>query len=80
MTTEAGFEERGHQKSIASNRLPSVRDGMAGLALSESRIRSASFDLGVLQALNADGMLRNFDYLSTVSGGDLDRWEFFFWA
>jgi Patatin-like phospholipase len=47
----------------------SVNDRMSGLALSGGGIRSASFGLGVLQALNAEGILKNFDYLSTVSGG-----------
>ena len=40
-----------------------------GLALSGGGIRSATFSLGVLQALAANGLLRHVDYLSTVSGG-----------
>ncbi len=40
-----------------------------GLALSGGGIRSASYSLGVLQALANAGWLRHFDYLSTVSGG-----------
>jgi hypothetical protein len=40
-----------------------------GLALSGGGIRSASFCLGVLQALVAGGILPKIDYLSTVSGG-----------
>ncbi len=39
------------------------------LCLSGGGIRSASFALGVVQALAQRGMLRGFDYLSTVSGG-----------
>ena len=39
------------------------------LCLSGGGIRSAAFCLGVLQALAGKGMLRQFDYLSTVSGG-----------
>jgi hypothetical protein len=39
------------------------------LALSGGGIRSASFSLGVLQALNEYGVLQRIDYLSTVSGG-----------
>ena len=52
-----------------------VRRGMVeqpvlvGLALSGGGIRSASFGLGVLQALVASGLFRMVDYLSTVSGG-----------
>lgn len=41
----------------------------AGLALSGGGIRSATFCLGVLQALSDRGVISRFDYLSTVSGG-----------
>ena len=40
-----------------------------GLALSGGGVRSAAFSLGVLQALNHHNVLRNIDYISTVSGG-----------
>lgn len=40
-----------------------------GLALSGGGIRSATFSLGILQALSRHGLLPRFDYLSTVSGG-----------
>ena len=40
-----------------------------GIALSGGGIRSASFGLGVLQALMAHQILHRADYLSTVSGG-----------
>ena len=40
-----------------------------GLALSGGGIRSATFNLGLLQSLIESGVLRRFDYLSTVSGG-----------
>lgn len=40
-----------------------------GLALSGGGIRSASFGLGFLQAMYERGVLRQVDYLSTVSGG-----------
>ena len=46
-----------------------ARSGLAGLALSGGGIRSASFCLGALQALDRAGVLKNIDYLSTVSGG-----------
>jgi Patatin-like phospholipase len=42
---------------------------MVGLALSGGGIRSATFNLGVLQALAKLKLLHKFDYLSTVSGG-----------
>jgi hypothetical protein len=40
-----------------------------GLALSGGGIRSATFNLGLIQALAKMGLLREIDYLSTVSGG-----------
>ncbi|MES2000167.1 MAG: patatin-like phospholipase family protein [Pseudomonadota bacterium] len=42
---------------------------LAGLAFSGGGIRSATFNLGVIQALSRYGLLSKFDYLSTVSGG-----------
>jgi hypothetical protein len=42
---------------------------LSGLAFSGGGIRSATFCLGVLQALAAKDKLNRFDYLSTVSGG-----------
>ena len=40
-----------------------------GLALSGGGIRSATFNLGLLQGLNQHGLLEDIDYLATVSGG-----------
>ncbi|MEB2844561.1 GMC oxidoreductase [Endobacterium cereale] len=40
-----------------------------GLALSGGGIRSATYGLGVLQALAQNGVLAKIDFLSTVSGG-----------
>ena len=48
---------------------PSVDNGLVGLALSGGGIRSATFGLGVIQALIAKHKFQNIDYLSTVSGG-----------
>lgn len=42
---------------------------LLGLAISGGGIRSATFGLGVLQALAETGLLGRVDYLSTVSGG-----------
>ncbi len=42
---------------------------LVGLALSGGGIRAATFSLGLLQGLHRAGLLRLFDYLSTVSGG-----------
>ena len=44
-------------------------DNLTGLAFSGGGIRSATFNLGILQALAEKGLLHKFDYLSTVSGG-----------
>jgi Patatin-like phospholipase len=45
------------------------KDDLIGLAFSGGGIRSATFNLGVLQALEKSGLLRHVDYLSSVSGG-----------
>ena len=56
----------GAAEDPASARLPA---DAVGLALSGGGIRSATFCLGVMQALAARGLLRRVDFLSTVSGG-----------
>ncbi len=43
--------------------------GTWGLALSGGGIRSATFCLGLVRGLAKNGVLKEFDYLSTVSGG-----------
>ncbi|ATB36330.1 hypothetical protein CYFUS_001744 [Cystobacter fuscus] len=45
------------------------RRDLCGLALSGGGIRSATFNLGLLQCLQQMGLLEMFDYVSTVSGG-----------
>jgi Patatin-like phospholipase. len=42
---------------------------LVGVAFSGGGIRSATLNLGLLQGMSALGLLRRFDYLSTVSGG-----------
>jgi hypothetical protein len=42
---------------------------VTGVAISGGGIRSASFGLGVMQALVSNDKLKDIDYLSTVSGG-----------
>lgn len=42
---------------------------VVGLTMSGGGIRSAAFSLGVSQALDAAGVFKHVDYLSTVSGG-----------
>lgn len=72
------FELDHLQGATASRKVQPVRDDLiaeahqrqlAGLALSGGGIRSATFSLGVLQALGELHLVRQFDYLSTVSGG-----------
>ncbi|HEY0041591.1 MAG TPA: patatin-like phospholipase family protein, partial [Flavisolibacter sp.] len=42
---------------------------LVGLAFSGGGIRSATFNLGIVQSLAQKGLLSKMDYLSTVSGG-----------
>ena len=55
--------------SVAPDASTAVPEKLTGIALSGGGIRSASFCLGVLQALSYAGWLKKLDYLSTVSGG-----------
>jgi choline dehydrogenase-like flavoprotein len=61
---DAAIQSRRQDALVSAN--PS---GRVGLALSGGGIRSATFCLGVLQALAARDRLRWIDYISTVSGG-----------
>jgi patatin-like phospholipase len=56
-------------KKVGRGRGKSSDGQFVGLALSGGGIRSATFSLGVLQALSKSGWLEKIDYLSTVSGG-----------
>src|SRR6266404_7338901 len=46
-----------------------LRPRLSALCLSGGGVRSAVFNLGILQGLARCGLLDKFDYLSTVSGG-----------
>src|SRR5450830_378357 len=46
-----------------------VQEHLVGLALSGGGIRSATFAVGVLESLKNSGLLKQIDYLSSVSGG-----------
>lgn len=48
---------------------PKAKSGLVGLALSGGGIRSATFNLGLMQSLCNKEILERVDYLSTVSGG-----------
>ena len=56
-------------RSIADPIAHAHSQRLTGLALSGGGIRSATFNLGVIQTLAEYGLLRRVDYLSTVSGG-----------
>jgi hypothetical protein len=57
----------GEMPEPADGRRP--HEPLSALCLSGGGIRSATFNLGVLQALARIGLLGKFDYLSSVSGG-----------
>lgn len=59
----------GHTDTAESCDARTRRLQLTALCLSGGGIRSAAFCLGVLQALGRHHLLRQFDYLSTVSGG-----------
>ena len=56
-------------KKAAEEKGKAGRPGLVGLALSGGGIRSATFNLGVIQVLKKSGFFDNIHYLSTVSGG-----------
>ena len=71
-TAKALEDARAYQLSGAaaeSKPYPAARYGLVGLAISGGGIRSATFNLGIIQVFAKRGLLRWFDYLSTVSGG-----------
>jgi len=74
--------EKARGKREAPKRPLPLRQDLIGLAFSGGGIRSATFNLGVIQALAKDHLLRLVDYLSTVSGGGyigswLSSWAYY---
>jgi hypothetical protein len=65
-TGSHGSDSNGWSKRIATGERPL---NLIGLAFSGGGIRSATFNLGILQGLQELDLLRHIDYLSTVSGG-----------
>jgi hypothetical protein len=57
-----------------------AREAMLGLCFSGGGVRSATFNLGILQALAELDLLKHFDYLSTVSGGGYIHQWFAAWV
>ena len=63
------LERRSGHKNSAPLDKPDVGHDLVGLAFSGGGIRSATFNLGVVQVLDERGIFPHIDYLSTVSGG-----------
>lgn len=71
-TNRFSTDNKNQEPNKGEDREPWVKFTTAdrfGLALSGGGIRSATFNLGVLQELNTKKMLKPVDYMSTVSGG-----------
>lgn len=66
---DPGHESKDHDRDLRSQRKRALRMSLFGLAFSGGGIRSATINLGILQALGHLQLLRYVDYLSTVSGG-----------
>lgn len=58
-----------HQAALYQQIHQQKDEPLAALCFSGGGIRSATFNLGILQGLADHGLLERFDYLSTVSGG-----------
>jgi hypothetical protein len=67
--TDAPGSAAEQQRKIKTVRLAALDQHLAGLSFSGGGIRSATFAVGIIQGLASLGLLRRFDYLSTVSGG-----------
>ena len=65
----AGLPPAGDTLERLYRQIHDLHPPRAALCLSGGGIRSASFALGVIQALASRGLLPHFHYLSTVSGG-----------
>lgn len=65
---EVGWIQKRREEAGEETRCDPYNDAL-GLAFSGGGIRSATFNLGLLQALERCSILKSVDYLSTVSGG-----------
>lgn len=69
-----------HSDPWESEEGPAMPPDLTGLCFSGGGIRSATFNLGILQALAELRLLDCFDYLSTVSGGGyIHQWIAAWW-
>lgn len=66
--TELGMPHESIPRA-GQNRIVAPPEDLFGISLSGGGIRSATFNLGLLQGLHDMGLLGAFKYLSTVSGG-----------
>jgi hypothetical protein len=64
-----GVDFSGENTAEVLEKLRGQEKPLSALCISGGGIRSATFALGVLQGLAGHGLLDQFDYLSTVSGG-----------
>ncbi|MEO5898299.1 MAG: patatin-like phospholipase family protein [Vicinamibacterales bacterium] len=65
----SGLSGSGTRATLLALNQRAFASGQSALCLSGGGVRSASFSIGVLQAMGRLGLLQRFDYLSTVSGG-----------
>lgn len=70
-TSVSETDERAESRLSREQQLrrDALAENLVGLSFSGGGIRSATFNLGVLQGLADRGLLTQIDYLSTVSGG-----------
>lgn len=61
------LKEIAHSRRLRGQ--PAVNNDVTGIAFSGGGIRSATFNLGILQGLAQRGFLRELDHTSTISGG-----------
>src|SRR5580698_1154136 len=64
-----GVDFSGENTAEVLDKLRGQEKPLSALCISGGGIRSATFALGALQGLAGHGLLDQFDYLSTVSGG-----------
>lgn len=63
------YQQIGNLAPAEQHDAPAPRQVLSALCFSGGGIRSATFNLGVIQGLARLGLLGQFDYLSSVSGG-----------
>ena len=74
--------EESRRKRGIKDRPWTTKQDLIGLSFSGGGIRSATFNLGVIEGFARKQLLRNVDYLSTVSGGGyigswLSSWAYY---